>query len=235
MGWLSLKREPELEVMEGAEEVEAYASAAAQAYLDSLDNSWVERVLLYAPPTGLLLDIGTGPGGIPLKIARRCPGLRLYGVDHSAAMIGAARRAAADPANAGLAERVCFLRSDAHQLCFHNASFDVVISNSLLHHLDNPLEPLNEMARVARPGAVVLLRDLQRPSRLAYPLHVRWYGRYYSGLMRKLYEDSVRAAYTCKELTALLGRLNLRAEVFREGRTHLGFIRGGPTVRDGRA
>ncbi len=230
MGWLSLKRKPEPEVMEGAEEVEAYASAAAQAYLDSLDNAWVERVLLHAPPSGLLLDVGTGPGGIPLKIARRCPGLRLYGVDHSAAMVGAARRAAAEQ---GVAERVCFLRSDAHQLCFHDASFDVVISNSLLHHLHNPLEPLNEMGRVARPGSVVLLRDLQRPSRLAFPLHVRWYGRCYSGLMRKLYEDSVRAAYTCKELTDLLGRSNLRAEVFREGRTHLGFC--GSAVRDVRA
>lgn len=212
--------------MGGAEEVEAYASAAAQAYLNSLDNAWVERVLTYAPPSGRLLDIGTGPGGILLKIARRCPGLRLFGIDRSRAMVRAAERAAAEQ---GLAGRVRFFRSDAHRLSFPDASFDVVISNSLLHHLHDPLEPLNEMARVARADSAILLRDLRRPPRPAFPLHVRWYGRHYSGLMRKLYEDSVRAAYTCKELADLLrGSKLARAQVFQEGRTHLGFIGAGP-------
>lgn len=215
--------------MGGAEEVEAYASAAAQAYLNSLDNAWVERVLTYAPPSGRLLDIGTGPGGILLKIARQRPGLRLFGIDRSRAMVRAAQRVAADPANAGLAERVCFLMGGAHRLSFPDATFDVVISNSLLHHLHDPLEPLNEMARVARADSAILLRDLRRPPRPAFPLHVRWYGRHYSGLMRKLYEDSVRAAYTCKELADLLrGSKLARAHVFQEGRTHLGFICAGP-------
>ncbi len=33
MGWFDLPRAPEQEVMEEADEIEAYASAAAQAYL----------------------------------------------------------------------------------------------------------------------------------------------------------------------------------------------------------
>jgi hypothetical protein len=51
---------------------------------------------------------------------------------------------------------------------------------------------LAEIARVARPGAALLLRDLRRPSRPAFPWHVRWYGRQYSGAMYRLYRDSVR-------------------------------------------
>lgn len=221
--WLSLPRKPEPEVMSDAEGVEAYTSAAAQAYLDAIDNTLVEQVLSLGPRSGRLLDIGTGPGGIPLKIARRCPDLHVVGIDRSANMIKTARRAAVEQ---GLAGRASFFVGDAIRLCFPDACFDLVLSNSLLHHLENPVAVFAEMARVAKPGGVVLLRDLRRPSGLAFPLHVRWYGRYYSGLMKKLYVDSVRAAYTSQELAELLRRSALAgARIFLHQRTHLGFIR----------
>ena len=102
MPWFNLSRKPEPEVMSDAGEVEAYASAAGQSYLDSIDNTLVQQVLEIGRQSGLLrasrgsrglgrvedepidrtaarstlLDVGSGPGGIPLKIARRCPELR---------------------------------------------------------------------------------------------------------------------------------------------------------------
>jgi ubiquinone/menaquinone biosynthesis C-methylase UbiE len=241
MGWLTLPRKPEPEVMGEADEVEAYASAAAQAYLDSVDNTLVEQVLSEgsrntpavdgSPLSGWLLDVGAGPGGIPLKIVRRCRNLCAVGVDRSLNMVRAARKSAAEQR---LAERAFFLVADAARLCFPDAFFDFVLSNSLLHHLPNPVEAFNEMARVAKPSGVVLLRDLCRPSLLAFPLHVRWFGRYYSGLMSKLYFDSVRAAYTDRELAELLRRSALAdARVFFHGRTHLGFIRRGSQPKGG--
>lgn len=224
-----MPRVPEPEVMDDAGEVGAYATAAAQAYLDAIDNTLVEQALALGVWRGRLLDIGTGPGGIPLKLAQRCPELQVAGLDHSARMIAAARRAAATQ---GLAARVSFLVGDANCLCFPDASFDFVLSNSLLHHLQDPVRVFNEIARVARPEGVILLRDLRRPSRLAFPWHARWYGRYYSGLMYKLYRDSVRAAYTAEELSGLLRRSQLAgARVFFHRRTHLGFIRDGPQAR----
>lgn len=226
MSWLTLPpRKPEPEVMGDADEVDAYASAAAQAHLDAIDNTLVDQVLSLGVTGGRLLDVGTGPGGIPLKIARRVPAVRAVGVDYSHNMILSARHAAREQ---GLADRVSFSVGDANRLSFPDASFDIVLSNSVLHHLTNPLALLNEMARVARPDGVVLLRDLRRPSRLAFPFHVRWHGRYYSGLMYKLFEDSVAAAYTGEELAALLGNSALAdARVFFHERTHLGFVRNG--------
>lgn len=229
MRWLTLPRKPEPEVMNAADEVEAYASAAAQAYLDSIDNTLVAQVVSVGPRSGWLLDIGTGPGGIPLKIAQRLPAMRVVGIDCSPNMIQAARRAAAAQ---GLSDRVRFFAGDANRLCFQEACFDFVLSNSLLHHLENPVAAFNEMGRVVKPGGVVLLRDLRRPSRLAFPLHVRWYGRYYTGLMYKLYVDSVRAAYTGEELAALLRKSALTdARIFFHARTHLGFLRDGRETR----
>jgi SAM-dependent methyltransferase len=235
MDWLSLRRKPEPEVMSEADAVEAYASAAAQTYLDSIDNTLVEQVLRVSSENGLgsetsplrgaLLDVGTGPGGIPLKLVRRCPDLRAVGVDRSLNMVRAARQAAAQQ---GLAGRTFFFQADAGRLGLRDAGFDLVLSNSLLHHLPDAVAAFNEMARVAKPSGVVLLRDLRRPSWLLFPLHVSWFGRYYSGLMKKLYIDSVRAAYTGGELAALLRRSRLAdARVFFHGRTHLGFVRSG--------
>jgi SAM-dependent methyltransferase len=238
MSWLTFPRTPEPEVMGEADEVDAYASAAAQSHLDAIDNTLVEHVLSLgsrngprggsdaAPLSGWLLDVGTGPGGIPLKILRRCPHLQAVGVDRSLNMVRAAREAAAEQ---GVADRAFFLVADARQLCFADGRFDFVLSNSVLHHLHDPVGVLNEMARLAKPSGVVLLRDLRRPSRFAFPLHVRWFGRYYSGLMKQLYIDSVKAAYTAEELRGLLRRSALaNAQMFLHHRTHLGFLcRGG--------
>jgi len=231
MSWLTLPRKPEPEVMGDADEVEAYASAAAQAHLDAIDNTLVDQVLSLGITSGRLLDVGTGPGGIPLKIARRLAGIRTVGIDYSRNMILAAQRTAAEQ---GLADRLAFLVGDANRLPFSEATFDVVLSNSVLHHLANPLGLLNEMARVARPDGIVLLRDLRRPSRLAFPFHVRWYGRYYSGLMYQLFADSVAAAYTGDELADMLRRSALAdARVFFHDRTHLGFVRNGRRAAEG--
>ena len=121
---------------------------------------------------------------------------------------------------------VSFLVGDAGCLPFRDATFELVLCNSVLHHLDKPASLLAEIARVAKPGGAILVRDLRRPSRIAYPLHVRWYGRHYSGLMYKLFCDSVRAAYTADELAVMLRTVSIPgARIFAHGRTHLGFDR----------
>ncbi len=223
MGW---ERKPEPEVMDNDAEAEAYASAAAQNYLDALDDTLVAQALsLFSragAPSGRLLDLGCGPGNIALKLAQKAPGLRVVGVDCSRAMIHQALRAAEKQ---GLFDRARFLQGDGNRLCFPDASFDYVLSNSVLHHLANPTRVLREMVRVTRPTGVILMRDLRRPSRLFYRWHVGWHGRYYSGLMKKLYRDSVRAAFTVAELKHLLAQAGLEgATVFTHRRTHLGFV-----------
>ena len=83
------------------------------------------------------------------------------------------------------------------------------------------------MARLVKPKGAILLRDLRRPGRLKFLLHVRWHGRNYSGEMLRLFRDSVRAAYTVPELQALLDSSPLRASarVFSYRSTHIGIER----------
>ena len=57
--------------MDSNEEVEAYSSAAAQAHLDHLDDTFVDHTLSLGVRSGVVLDVGTGPGQIPIKLARQ--------------------------------------------------------------------------------------------------------------------------------------------------------------------
>jgi len=242
MSWLDLARVPEPEVMDDSAEVEAYSSAAAQAYLDKIDDTFVDRAvrLVAGWTSGRALDIGTGPGQILLKLARRLPGWQFLGVDRSPNMIRQARASlgsspthsssvGAQHAVPALSARVQFFVGDGNRLPFPDAGFDLVMCNSVLHHLAQPQRLLAEVARLAKPDGAILIRDLRRPSRLAYPLHVRWYGRHYSGLMYRLYCASVRSAYTVRELEALLRASPLSGtNVFTHRRTHLGLERPAP-------
>ncbi len=248
MGWLDLPRVPEPEVMDDSDEVEAYASATAQAYLDKIDDTFVEHAvrLVRGRQRGRALDIGSGPGQIVLKLARHLPGWQFVGVDRSPNMI---RQAQASLAGQGTAPalsspwqgapeaRVQFFVADGNRLPFPGAQFDLVMCNSVLHHLTQPQRLFAEVARLVKPDGAVLIRDLRRPTRLAYPLHVRWHGRRYSGLMYQLYCNSVRSAYTVAELEELLrdsplasawreaAAVGRGARVFRHKRTHLGLER----------
>ncbi|HVB85274.1 MAG TPA: class I SAM-dependent methyltransferase [Candidatus Dormibacteraeota bacterium] len=220
-------RIPEPEVMDDSGEVEAYSSAAAQTYLKKLDQTFVDHALrlVNRRERGRALDIGAGPGQIVIKLARHLTRWKFLGVDRSPQMIAeaTANLAAAGPELAG---RVEFQIADANALPYPDATFDLVMCNSVLHHMAEPERLLAEIARVAKPRGAVLLRDLRRPNRLAYKWHVRRHGRHYSGKMRELYRASVRAAYVVPELQRLVevSRLN-GGRLFNQPSTHIGVER----------
>jgi ubiquinone/menaquinone biosynthesis C-methylase UbiE len=227
MAFLDLPRVPEPEVMDDSAEVEAYASAAAQAHLDRIDDTFVEHAigLLAGQERGRALDLGTGPGQIAIKLARRLPLWKFTGVDRAPAMIAQARRNL-QAGGVALAGRLDFQVADGTNLPFPDHTFDLVMCNSVLHHLAEPQKLLSEVARLAKPQGAILLRDLRRPGRLSYPLHVWWHGRHYFGTMRKLFCDSVRSAYTLEELERMLAASQLSdARVFKHRSTHLGIER----------
>jgi len=227
MALFDLPRVPEPEVMDDSGEVEAYSSAAAQSYLDAIDNTFVEHALrlVNGCERGQAIDIGTGPGQIVIKLAQRLPKWKFVGADRSANMIAQAN-ANLTAADGGLADRVAFQVADGNRLPFPNKNFDLILCNSVLHHLAEPGNLLAEMERLSSSGGAILLRDLRRPGLFAYPWHVRWHGRHYAGTMRQLYRESVRSAYTVAEVQRLLDSTRLTdARVFEHGSTHLGIER----------
>ena len=105
-----------------------------------------------------LLEIGCGTGAMVRALAAR-PGFEatVLGVDHSPVFVAAARCFARE---AGLPpERFAFEVGDAQSLTLADACFDAVFAHTLLSHVGHPRAVLAEMARVLKPGGLMVVFD----------------------------------------------------------------------------
>ena len=110
-----------------------------------------------ACPRGTVLEVGSGPGQLAVRLAREAPGMTLTGVDVSDAMVERAARRAAE---AGLSERVRFEVGDVGTLPLSDQDFDGVVSTLSLHHWADPVRGLAEIHRILRPGGEARIYDL---------------------------------------------------------------------------
>jgi ubiquinone/menaquinone biosynthesis C-methylase UbiE len=110
---------------------------------------------------GLLLDLGTGPGYLPIELVKRSPDVRIIGVDLSRTLV---RMARANALRTGCAARVHFEVGNAGNLRFRSESFDGVISTGMLHVLRDPVSALSECWRVLKPDQEAWIYDPARVS-----------------------------------------------------------------------
>jgi ubiquinone/menaquinone biosynthesis C-methylase UbiE len=121
-----------------------------------------------------VLEIACGTGRFGVALAER--GASVVGLDVSPAMLARARDRARD---AGVADRVAFVRGDAAALPFPDDAFDAVVAVRFLHLAATPGRFLAELARVSRDRVFVDTFD-RRSLREAYtdllPMGSRLYG-----------------------------------------------------------
>ncbi|HUW60909.1 MAG TPA: class I SAM-dependent methyltransferase [Candidatus Bathyarchaeia archaeon] len=207
-----MERQPEPEAMDLEEEAAAYAAAD----FADVNEAFVERLVELAGPVdrALALDLGTGPGDIPLRLWRRRGGWKIVAGDVSHAMLELARSAIK---KAGAADSLWPVEQDAKAAPFKSRAFDVVFSNSILHHITDTGRLWGEVGRVSLPGTLIFLRDLARPrSAQAASEIVRRYAGAESALLQEEYYRSLLSAYTPDEVGAQLacaGLDGLRVEM----------------------
>jgi 2-polyprenyl-3-methyl-5-hydroxy-6-metoxy-1,4-benzoquinol methylase len=194
--------EPEL--MEDEAQVLAYAAAD----FEEVNQGFLARFREYFPEftEGHILDLGCGPGDIPVRFARALPSCRITGVDASEPMIGLAGVAVKQ---AGLADRITF-RCERFQGVSLIEPVDAVVSNSLLHHVPNPLQFWYRLRQLVKPGSPVLVMDLLRPDspEEAQAIVDRNAAKEPEILRRDFY-NSLLAAFTEDEVAAQLAEMNL--------------------------
>jgi len=126
-----------------------------------------DRMLAPIPWRGdeLVLDVGCGRGLLVIGAAKRLTSGKVFGVDRWLAGALSGNRAQSVLENArreGVEGRVEVKEADIRQLPFADASFDVVLSNFVVHELDTAAEReqmLREMVRVLKPGGRLMLVD----------------------------------------------------------------------------
>ena len=194
--------EPEL--MDNPAQAEAYAGMDFSAE----NQGFIEYFQKYFPDfsQGQVFDLGCGPGDIPVRFAKLFPGCHVIGIDASRPMIDLAERMIEQ---AGLSNRVTVQCERFQDLAgIHQA--DAVISNSVLHHLPNPLQFWHKLRSMVKPGAPVLVMDLLRPdSPEAAQAIVDQYAKGAPDILRRDFYNSLLAAFTEDEVAAQLARMNL--------------------------
>ena len=108
-------------------------------------------------PAGLrVADIGTGTGVLACELARL--GLDVIGIDQSAPMLEAARsKVESQRFPAGV--RVELKRGDAERIPLADGEVDAALAHMVLQYVASPGDVIGEMARVVRPGGIVIAVD----------------------------------------------------------------------------
>lgn len=206
---MAISRILEPEVMDTIEDARDY---------DLMDHSHVNRLfvadlLAAGPLEGDVLDLGTGTALIPIELCGQCEDCRVMATDAAGSMLDLARY---NIEVRSLTGRIQLALVDAKQLPYRAGQFAVVMSNSLVHHVPEPLAVLREAVRVTVPGGRLFFRDLFRPeSRDALQGLVEQYAGGESAHGREMFAASLHAALTVDEVQQLVGKLGFSLDTVR--------------------
>jgi ubiquinone/menaquinone biosynthesis C-methylase UbiE len=141
-------------------------------------------------------------------MAQRRPTIRIWAVDLSEHMLKVGRK---NVEEARVGQNVKLKKVDAKTLPYPENYFDMLISNSIIHHLPNPLPFLNEVKRVTKASGGIFIRDLFRPPDMnTLEDLTQKYAGDATEYQKKLYRDSLHASFTLDEVCGLIEKAGLK-------------------------
>lgn len=191
-----------------------------------LHRHWKQRVIDLARPRQgqTALDICCGTGDLARGLAQR--GAAVTALDFSEQMLEvAAMRLHAPRTSHHAPPPPHLIRGDAQRLPFANNTFDIVTVGYGLRNLEHWEKGLQEMHRVAKAGARLVVLDFGKPD------NALWRGLYFSYLrafvpcLGKVFcGDASAYAYILESLRHYPAQHGVAAEMNRLGLTHVRII-----------
>jgi demethylmenaquinone methyltransferase / 2-methoxy-6-polyprenyl-1,4-benzoquinol methylase len=144
-----------------------------------LHHRWRSRAadLARVGPGSRVLDVATGTGDLAIELARRVgPDGEVLGADFSEGMLERARAKVAAHQPVGVRPR--FEWADAMELPYADGSFDAATVGFGARNFEDLPRGLAELARVVRPGGLVVVLEFTTPTRVPLSLFYRlWFDR----------------------------------------------------------
>jgi ubiquinone/menaquinone biosynthesis C-methylase UbiE len=200
-----MKRIPEPDLMDDAEQARAYAETDFSEPHEAFVKHFSSRFPGFL--SGSVLDLGCGTADVIIRFARIYPEVNITGVDGAQAMLDIGFQ---DVRRTGFEHRIKLLKCRIPDAGLSKEKFDAVISNSILHHLSDPLILWRTVRQCAKAGAPIFIMDLLRPHNVesAKGLLDR-YAAAASPLLQKDFFNSLLAAYNAEEIRQQLEAVKL--------------------------
>ncbi len=207
--WI-MDRIPEPELMNDSEQALAYAQADFADPHNQFVHLFGQKFSQETPETmdGFVLDLGCGPADVTIRFAKAYPQCFVHGIDGAEHMLGHGREAIV---RHGLESRISLYCGCLPEASLPRSSYDVVMSNSLLHHLHRPSVMWESIKRCASKKAVVFIMDLFRPeSQKDAKRLVEQYANDESPVLKKDFFNSLCASFSVEEVDRQLKQADLK-------------------------
>ena len=201
-----MQRIPEPELMTDEDQATAYANADFEEPHNHFISLLKEFVANTLPDTRKAMDLGCGAADISIRFARAFPNYQIDGLDGSAAMLAEGVKAI----NASkLNQRINLIQDYLEESSLANEAYNLVFSNSLLHHLHDPMLLWN-CIKNAKGKPSVFIMDLMRPeSEKKVDWMVKEYASNEPEVLQRDFYNSLKAAFTPDEVKLQLAEAGL--------------------------
>ena len=203
-----MDRITEPELMDEEEQVKAYAFAHFSEPHDLFVKTFQEKFPdINSSFNDVVLDLGCGPCDITRRFSKAYKDASFHAVDGSTLMLKYGKELN-DKEN--LSHRVKLIETCLPKVELPQQLYHLIISNSLLHHLHNPITLWETIQQHTKPYAHVFVMDLVRPideQTVAYLTNE--YAANEPEILKSDFENSLRAAFTEEEVRQQLDEVGL--------------------------
>lgn len=181
---------------------------------DQVNDQFVSDLIAAGQVGMRVVDLGCGPASIPIKLVAQMPEIQVMGIDSEPTMLTIARE---EIDFAGMIGKITLEHADASNLVdFDDEMADTVLSNTFLHHLDEPTKGMREAHRILKTGGRLFIRDLYRPGSIdQIEGLVKLHAENESDAAKQMLRQSLHAALTLDEITKIAEDLGIPSDCVR--------------------